>query len=313
MPYNYQIINQPGAGQGTIVRTINDMGQIGGDYTQGYPNDPYPQAFVQTQGAPMVSLGEEPYGQHSNGYSLNNAGILAGQSGHYTQTSRGFLWHSDGSYTRIAAPSDGMLTSATGVNDQNAVVGTARFPNATVSQSFTWQNGSFALFSDPGKPSTTATSIDDWGHIVGYWTDGAGNDHPFLDTYGHFQDIHIPGAVSAEAYGISESGNEIVGSYKDSAGHEHGWFDVAGHIHTLDLPGSVATFLYGVNDFGQVAGSFETAQGNPFQGFVATPASEALPGGSMALPWVVQHETGAAHGSLYYDPHVPITPGLATS
>src|SRR5690242_13999596 len=100
--YKVQTLDVPGANWGTTAQGVNDLGQITGEYQIGIPGNPYDQAYIMTPGsAGIISLGGDPYGQHSDGYDINNRMEMAGQSGHYESTARGFVRHVDGSFTRL--------------------------------------------------------------------------------------------------------------------------------------------------------------------------------------------------------------------
>jgi probable HAF family extracellular repeat protein len=77
----------------------------------------------------------------------------------------------------------------------------------------------FTSIDVPGAIATIATGINARGHIVGIYSDAAGNSHGFLLRKGDFFTIDVPGALvgvsgtlQTEANGINAKG-DIVGDY----------------------------------------------------------------------------------------------------
>ena len=130
-------------------------------------------------------------------------------------------------------------------------------PNTTVSYRF-------SVVSDPaqGAGFDSANGINDFGQIVGGYFDGT-TDHGFLDQYGHFTAIDVPGAsLTTGASGINNFG-EIVGNFfLSNTNGVHGFINNAGAYTQLDFPGATLTEANGVNDLGQVVGLYEDAANN---------------------------------------------------
>jgi uncharacterized membrane protein len=315
--YAFQTVAISGTQGSVIISGLNDFNALSGSQTQAFPANPYPEAFVDSNGATTVygALGM-PYGQHSTGGAINNLGQAVGSSGHYAQTARGYLY-AGGSFTRITGPQDRYRTSAYGINDRGQVVGNMS-PNVLIpgssggTKAFVWKNGTVTqTFSYPGASSTTATGINDAGGIVGVYSLPAANDsyhsHGFLDTNGHFTAIDVPGAQSTQPEAINNRG-DIVGTYYDGA-HYHGFLDHAGQMAFINAPGATDTWLNADNDFGQVAGYYRDTSGAT-RDFVATPGNgKNLPRlAEMApLPAIVSQLTGASTGHAYFDPSQPVT------
>ncbi len=315
--YAFQNLAIHGAQGSVVINGMNDFGALSGSVTPGFPGNPYPEAFIDTNGtATVYGARGMPYGQHSSGGGVNNLGETVGSSGHYAQTARGYVY-AGGSFTRVTGPHDGYFTSAYNINDRGQVVGSMS-PNGPASatgpgktQAFIWKSGAVTqAFSYPGASNTTATGINDVGKIVGYYTSPAANDprhaHGFLDDNGHFTTIDVPGAQSTQPAAINNR-EEIVGTYYDGA-HYHGFVDQGGKMSFINAPGATDTWLRAENDFGQVAGYYNDAKGVT-QGFVATPGTGATLAtlAEMApLPAVVSQLTGASTGHAYFDPSQPV-------
>ena len=155
----------------------------------------------------------------------------------------------------------------------------------------------------PGA-GTTPVSINAQGQVAGYYFDGSGQKHGFLDTNGTFTDaavptetlpsVSVPGAESTDVTGVNDLG-QVVGYYYTTGSYTaHGFVDTDGTFTTIDFPGNEAgTFLYGINDAGQVVGSYFDPSGL-YDGFVDTNGAFAIvdaPGaGSPGVPGVVGTE-----------------------
>jgi hypothetical protein len=280
--YRVQNVDVAGAAWGTEARGINNAGQIAGSYTLGleFPtspggdprNNPYPVAFIRNPDGSIVSTGPgQPYGQHANGYGINNLGQLVGQSGHYEETARGFVWKTDGTFQRLEYTNDTAFTAAYGNNDWGGSVGQARpftnsYPTPQPVGVYWRPNGQIKdIYSVPGATETSATGTNNWGWVVGTYSVGNGAD-PSSTQHGymgwdsqHIWGIDMPGAVSTEVWDLTNTG-EVVGTFQDAGGHNHGFVDIAGHFDQVDIPGAAETFIYGANDLGQVVGAYRTQE-----------------------------------------------------
>src|ERR1700686_2245620 len=88
-----------------------------------------------------------------------------------------------------------------------------------ISHSFTVsKKGVFTSFDPPGAISSTASTVDPSGAVVGAYTDSGGAGHGYLpDKKGTFTTIDFPGATSTFAGGNNPEG-DIIGEYNDTAG-----------------------------------------------------------------------------------------------
>ena len=308
--YSFKAVTIPGANAGVIAAGIDDLGRISGSYTQGFPDNPYPQAFILNDAGGFVSLGAGPGGHHSSGYHMNNKGDLALQSGRFAQTSRGFVYHSGtATFDRLTVGTDPLrpYTTAIGANDLGYTVGAINFGGASAgffadgSQGAIWHNGFIVgIFSMPGADWTVATDVTDYGITVGTY-DTNGTHHGFIGYGGQQWTLDVPHAVSTNVWSINEK-SEITGSFTDANGATHGFVDLAGHFSEIDMPGATNTFIYDANDYGQIVGAYTMPNDPVPHSFVATPDFDAMLPAAPSLPFMVRHQTGLAHGSLYDDP-----------
>jgi hypothetical protein len=111
--------------------------------------------------------------------AINDRGDIAGNIG-----SDGFLLR-HGHLTELAVPG-ASATMALGVNNFDEVVGTYMVGSGGSAQmhGFTWQPGrGFTSIDDPhGIGTTTINGVNDFGQLVGFYTDAAGNTDGFLAT-----------------------------------------------------------------------------------------------------------------------------------
>jgi len=258
----FQTISVPGAAGGTRLGGINNGGTISGDYTVGYPGNPYPQSFTEANGT-VTNLGADRGIQQATG-SINNSGQVAGTTGDAISGVDGFLWTAGSEQLISSGPTFGQLTKAFGVNDGGVVVGSHR--NTATSDpavAFTWQTGTMTFFQAPGATTTEAHGINNGGTIV-----GTADSQGFEDIGGQFAPIAVPGATITDPMAIN-TGGTIAGSYNDGV-HWHGFVDAAGQVTTVDAPGAADTWITGENDAGTLVGYFDTVTNGVVQSFIAT-------------------------------------------
>jgi hypothetical protein len=138
-------------------------------------------------------------------------------------------------------------------------------------------NGIWALLKDrrEGRGANAVTEILDMNHsdvAVGFYKSAKGNDVPFILNVRseRFTEFKLPGAVSAEATGIDDSG-DIVGFFDGSDGIQ-GFLSTDGPHAVLSYPGAKATWVFDVTAGGQIVGSYEDASGY-IHGFMSLESS----------------------------------------
>ncbi len=156
-------------------------------------------------------------------------------------------------FTTLSIP--GAVTStAEGINDQGAIVGTFT-TSTTDDRGFLLFQGKFTHFNFPGAESTEAGDINNNGQIVGDYLNLQTGQHGFLAQNGVFHSISAPAAPSqTRAIGINNFG-VIVG-----AAGAFGFRLSGGHFTTIRFPGSTRTFASGINDSGIIVGTYGDAR-----------------------------------------------------
>ena len=152
------------------------------DYTDGQGNNHGYVYNINNNHFRLLSLPSTV--TSSTAAAINNHGDIAG-FGMIGGKSAGFLLRSNGQFTTLSVPGASM-TSATGVNDSDEVVGVYQVGSGNNAKlhGFTWQSGhGFTTIDDPhGIGSTTVNGVNDKGELVGFYVDGAGNTDGMLAT-----------------------------------------------------------------------------------------------------------------------------------
>jgi probable HAF family extracellular repeat protein len=147
------------------------------------------------------------------------------------------------------------------------------------------QNYNFTTLNLPGYAD--ANGINASGQIVGYYTDGSGQNHGFLYSGGSFTSLNDPSAGPSGygngtfATGISDQG-QIVGNYylggAQTGAGSHG-FLYGGSYTNFNHPAGVSgTYPTGINASGQIVGTYSNNGGYSFlySSGTYTPISDPL-------------------------------------
>ncbi len=115
--------------------------------------------------------------------------------------------------------------------------------------------------SDVGSTGFFDLGINDFGEIVGDFTDAAGY-HGFLYSGGKYTTINAPNATSTVASEINDR-HQIVGQYGCGTGCAHGFVERGGIFTNVDVTGALpgSTIPYGINNLGWIVGIYADAQG----------------------------------------------------
>jgi probable HAF family extracellular repeat protein len=230
-----------------IDRDIEDAPVAGGNGTKSYTYSNF-QA---------LNLGYDL--TYANGINDDNQGVdgglgqIAGYG--YTSNSIGYLLDQDTGLTDITYGAD---TVAYGVNNPHQVVGYYG-PDSLVGHQqgllYDKNSNSYSTidYLGGGAVATGAIGVNDDVQIVGWYFDGAGNYHGFLDDAGNFSSIDNS-ATYTEADGVNGVG-QVVGWYSDSRNHNHAFLYQNGQIvTTYDCKGASGTLFLGINNNQMVTG-----------------------------------------------------------
>jgi hypothetical protein len=159
-------------------------------------------------------------------------------------------------FQTVISPGDPAFTQLLGIKNGGTIAGYL----ATVPSSRTW------FYSDPPDKAMTTTvtqlpRVNNTGVAAGYWTDAAGNFHPFTFSGAPFTGINFAGKISAPATGVNNAGM-VVGFNMTRATTSEGFSDNAGVFTFLPFPGSVFTQALGLNNDGEIVGCSMDAAGN---------------------------------------------------
>lgn len=163
----------------SIAEGINSSGVITGWSNTG--NSAQYDAFLYAGGS-LQDIGN--LGGSSRGFSINDAGYIAGDSIIDSNgDQRCFLWH-DGVFTNLGTTAGAISVAGGAVNDLNQVVGYLLFGNGAPDNGFLYSDGTMVdlntlLPPDSGWDLTSALDINDHGQIVGAG-EIDGQEHAYL-------------------------------------------------------------------------------------------------------------------------------------
>jgi hypothetical protein len=172
-------------------------------------------------------------------------------------------------YTTVDVPG-AVGTTLTGINPSGEMsgftcsdpaCGTFGAPNTT--HSFLISKKDDYTFFDPlGAISSTASTVNPSGAVVGNYTDSGGVGHGYLrDKNGTFTTIDFPSSISTFAGYINAEG-DIVGEYADSSNVGHSFLLSHGIFTSFDPPGTVGfSDASGINPSGIIVGLYFDSAG----------------------------------------------------
>jgi probable HAF family extracellular repeat protein len=267
--YSFQTVNYPGDSF-TQLLGINNSGDIAGYHgfavnsgftyslkTGNFTTENYPKAAM-TQ---VIGINNEPF-KTTGFYVLKN-----GKTYGFTDYQGTFV-----SVSYPKTPFNQLLSQ----NDFGQAAGyySTKADGSGPDHAYVYDEfgGVFELFSIPGSTSAQATGINNAGDVCGFTVDGAGNNHGWLKSQGHFTILDAPDAAGfTQALGLNNNG-QVVGDYTDAGGLTHGFvYTVSSNSwQTVDDPNGVgSTLVNGINDKGMLVGFYGDSPIN--DGFVATP------------------------------------------
>jgi probable HAF family extracellular repeat protein len=199
-------------------------------------------------------------------HAINDLGQIVGTIA-LRGPSSGFLYDMASNQVRTDVVPGTPFSSLGGINDLGELAGSV-FPLGGGPKGIVISHGTPEVFTYPGSQFTRALGINNWGQVVGQYSDATGL-HGFAGTPDHLRSIDVPGGSQTEADAINDWG-QIVGFYTDATGNSHGFLETPlGQFKTIDVPDGSETTVTGINDWGQMVGSYADSGGQR-HGFVLT-------------------------------------------
>ena len=195
-------------------------------------------------------------GPWSSAFGISDLGQVVGYAATCSSSggscwSEAFLWES-GSMIDL-----GIYGLARDINNHGQVVG-LRF--AGYDQAFLWENGEMTDLGTLGGNSSTASSINDLGQVVGASTISSGQNHAFLWENGEMTDLGTLGGNSSVASSINNQG-KVVGNSANPSGYYRAFLWENGAMTDLGTLGGNHSYANDINNRGQAVGSSSTATG----------------------------------------------------
>jgi hypothetical protein len=246
----------PVADASTFGRGISNDGSIAGTFV----TDRLTKGFVRFPDGhfsePIVAPSDASKGS-TYATDINVLGTVVGAY----QDSNGFILRNQ----KYGNFSD---TEILGINDLGHMVGIGNgvemnFPVPGVILSGSRRTTFFAPGASSGLSETFANRVNNFDHIVGYYTtDGAATFHGFYrDGLGKIATLDFPGASDTYLNGINDEG-WIVGQYYDTDGISHAFYRIGGIFAQFDYPDAAGTSFNGLNNTGAISGRYSEANGN---------------------------------------------------
>jgi hypothetical protein len=123
----------------------------------------------------------------------------------------------------------------------------------------------YTAIGPPGATNVTATSINNAGEVVGYYTSGS-ETIGFLKIGSGYTTLNYPGSTDTMPFGINNHG-DVAGTYVDSSGGTHGFLlkspTSSQDWASFDDPNGIGTTtINGLNDRDDMVGFYVDSSGN---------------------------------------------------
>jgi len=267
---SYTTVDFPGATATTLNGGPNPQGNsVGSETTSGVTH-----GFTLTKKNVFTPF-DPPGSTLTTPNFISPQGTIVGAYNDASGVSHGFIL-SGGNYTTLDfAGAAG--TTLTGINPSGEMSGFScsdpacgTTGNATTNHSFTVsKKGVFTSFDPPGAVSSTASTVNPSGTVVGAYADSAGVTHGYQLNHGTFTTIDFPGAIFTFAGGNNPEG-DVIGAYTDTANVTHSFLLSNGVFTSFDPPGAAFSDASGINPGGVIVGIYIDSA-NVEHGFVRTP------------------------------------------
>ena len=212
---------------------------------------------------------------------ISPQGVIVGEYLDSGSVSHGFILDGE-NYTTVDAPG-AAGTTLSGINPSGEISGSTcsdaacgNTGNNNTSHSFVLsKKGKYTFFDPPGATSSSTSTVNPSGAVVGAYTDTVGElFHGYLLKNGTYTTIDYPGAQYGTFAGGGNPENDIVGVYNYTSSCNadcgHAFLLSNGVFTSFDYPGAVFSEATGINPGGVIVGVFQDSSNN-VHGFVRTP------------------------------------------
>ena len=263
----YTTVDYPGAIATTLNGGPNPQDTSVGSYTD---TSNVTHGFTLTKKDVFTSF-DPPGSTATTPNFITPQGVIVGGYLDSAGTSHGFILD-NGQFTTVDF-SGAAGTVLTGRNPAGEMSGffcavascaSGTFHSFTVSK-----KGVFASFDPPGAVSSTASTVNPSGAVVGAYTDSGGVTHGYLLFHGKFATINFPGSIFTFAGGNNPEG-DVVGEYVDTANVAHSWLLSNGVFKSFDPLGATLSDASGINPGGIIVGIYVDTAG-AVHGYIRTP------------------------------------------
>ncbi|KAJ3394920.1 hypothetical protein HDU84_005855 [Entophlyctis sp. JEL0112] len=258
------------------INNLNTVVGYFGSGETGHPNQGY--ILKSPNYLTNITNANYPNSAQTQQIGINDNGVTCGFYADNAGNNFGFVY-SGGTYTSVTHPNtgNGTVNQLLGLNLGYAVGFYTDGSGANHGYSYNIATATFASVTPPSSfncASTTATSTNGNGDVVGFCETAMNTTISFYVNSGNYVMFQVPGSTNTQAFGINEL-QTVVGSYVDAAGDTHGFVatmtsTTSPTFRSLDHPSAVgSTILNGINDAGTITGFYVDAAGNT-NGMLAT-------------------------------------------
>ena len=266
--FTYETLNNPLDLTFNQLLGINNNNTIVGYYgsgSTGHPNEGY---ILDSQNN-FISA-NVPNSVQTQDICINNKQQIGGFWIDTNGITYGFLYIL-GNYITLVNPNtgNGTVNQILGINDGNFAVGFyTDFNDINNAYSYDIINKNFYNIVPPSCVSTTATSTNNYGDVVGFCNTTSNIIVSFFANNGNYITFNYPSSTNTQALGINNN-RQIVGSYVDLTGNTHGFIvtninsTTQNYYQQIDHPDGInGTILNGINDFGYIVGFYTDSNSN---------------------------------------------------
>jgi probable HAF family extracellular repeat protein len=245
---SFTVIDPPGS-IGTVVQSLNERGQVTGNYVAGGAA----HGFIWNKDGTYTSFDPEE-SINTAPMNINASGDIVGYFEDVTGTLHGFLRYADGKFSMFNTPganaTNGLGTYPMAISDDGEIVGYYNAgPNKAIHGFVRHADGTFTRFDPPGSITDQAIHTDEDGYVV--------------------RPATAPVSINA--------GGEIAGYFGDAKGVLHGFVrHTNGAFATFEAPGAsrsgdLGTFPMSINRTGEITGYYQSDPDTVLHGFVVKP------------------------------------------